>query len=473
MPLRSLSPRVSLGSLVPLDSLGILGSVLVLLGGLVTSQVPESSWASTIWLRDTMPGRMLGLTVVVAGLGLMSVAWVRLWRAAGHGELDLAAVRRACALWCLPLLVAPPLFSRDGWSYAAQGELTRIGLSPYEWGPGVLSGPIVEAVDPRWLATPTPYGPLPLLWGSTAAELLHNPWALVVAHRLLAVAGLLMLAWALPRLATWSGRDPAFVSALVLASPLMLAHGVGGLHNDLLMAGLGAVALVVAAEHGWLAGAVLGGLAAAVKVPGGLVCVGVALMSLPYAAPLPDRLRRLAQVGAVSVATLFGVGVLAGVGMGWVHALGVPAQVHTPLSVTTLVGFAVPGVQAVGLAVAFVTVCWIALRCPTGSPADALAGAALALTATLLLSPVVHPWYALWCVPLVAACRLHRRGLAVLVWLSFVLGVTAPLDSSLEGAYVATVLTSTLVIGVVVALTWATRSSAHPAIPLEPSSAHG
>ena len=159
--------------------------------------------------------------------------------------------------------------------------------------------------------------------------------------------------------------------------------------------------------------------------------------------------------------------------MGWIHALGVPAQVHTPLSVTTMLAFALPGTQAVGLAVAAAAVCWIALRCPTGSPSDALRAAALALTVTLLLSPVVHPWYALWCIPLVAACRLRRRGLAVLVWLSFVLGMSAPLDSSLEGAYVAIVLTSTLVIGVVVALTWANRPSAHPAIPLERSSAHG
>ena len=48
-------------------------------------------------------------------------------------------------------MVAPPLFSRDGWSYAAQGELTRLGLSPYVWGPGILDGPIIEAVDPRWM----------------------------------------------------------------------------------------------------------------------------------------------------------------------------------------------------------------------------------------------------------------------------------------------------------------------------------
>ena len=29
--------------------------------------------------------------------------------------------------WAAPLLLAPAMFSRDGWSYAAQGELTRLG----------------------------------------------------------------------------------------------------------------------------------------------------------------------------------------------------------------------------------------------------------------------------------------------------------------------------------------------------------
>ena len=27
---------------------------------------------------------------------------------------------------------------------------------------------VVEAVDPRWMTTPTPYGPVPLVWGAVA-----------------------------------------------------------------------------------------------------------------------------------------------------------------------------------------------------------------------------------------------------------------------------------------------------------------
>ncbi|GHJ59976.1 hypothetical protein NOK12_24940 [Nocardioides sp. OK12] len=443
--------------------LGVVGSVLVLLGGLVISAVPRSSWVADLAWRHSMPGRMSGLVVVVGGLGLLSAAWVRLWRAAGHGHADLHAVRRATVLFVLPLLVAPPLFSRDGWSYAAQGELTRLGLSPYTWGPGVLSGPVVEAVDPRWLATPTPYGPLPLLWGSGTARLVDSPWAMVVGHRLLALVGLALLAWALPRLAAWTRHDPAFVSALVLPSPLVLAHGVGGLHNDLLMVGLGAAALVVAAERGWVLGAATGGLAAAVKLPGGLVCLGVVLVTLHAGAGLRERLGRVAQVGLVSVAVLVGVGVVAGTGSGWVHALGVPGTVHTPLALSATVELLLPGTRLLAQVVAVGLVVLLALGAPTGDGAAALRTTALALTATVLLSPVVHPWYALWCLPLAAACHLRGRALALLLWFSFALGITAPLDSELRGLHVAIALTLTMVVGLAIALTWAVRPSGLPA----------
>ena len=432
--------------------LGTYGAVLLLVGGLLVSPLPASCWLDQLAARDSVTGRMIGIVAVGVGLAVMAAAWVRLWRAAGAGLVDLAVVRRATAAWCAPLVLAPPLFSRDGWSYAAQGELTRLGLSPYVWGPGILHGPIVEAVDPRWMTTPTPYGPLPLLWGAGAAAIVEDPWLLVVAHRLLALVGLLLLAWALPRLAGWTGREPVLVSAVVLPSPLVLAHGVGGLHNDLVMVGLAAAALVVAAERGWLPGAVVGGLAAAVKVPGGLVCVGVALVTLPVAATWSARLRRLAGVGAVSVATLVGTGYVSRVGTGWVAALGVPTQIDTPLSVTTQLGRLVPGVEVVGAALVVATACWTALWWPTGTTAGGLHAATCALTVTVLLSPVVQPWYFLWCVPLLAACALGPGSRAVLTWVTLALGVSAPLGSSLQGRPVATVVTTALVLGALVVL---------------------
>ncbi|MCY7396635.1 MAG: polyprenol phosphomannose-dependent alpha 1,6 mannosyltransferase MptB [Nocardioides sp.] len=459
-------------------SRGLTGSCLVLLGGLVVSVLPGSSWLQRsqvlALLRETEVGRMLGLTVVMAGLGLLAHSWLVLCRRVSRAREEsvagrIATTRLAAAIWSLPLLVAPPLFSRDGWSYAAQGMLAQWGLSPYRYGPGMLHGPVSETVDPRWMYSPTPYGPVPLAFGRSFASVSENPWVLVVAHRGLAVLGLLLLAWAVPRLATWSGVNPALASALVLASPFMLANGIGGLHNDLLMVGLMAAALVVAAERGWVWGAVLGGLAASVKAPAGIICIGVALVTLPVAVGLAERARRLASVAVASVGVLLGAGVLFGTGAGWLQALTVPGTVNTPLSITTLLGGALDAlVQALGLGTAEATFLslvrlvgtlvalgvagWVAVRGPSGDRSAALRGMTLAIGTLVLLSPVVHLWYFLWVLPFAASQRLSRVAMTGLVGLSVVLGLVAPLDSSLHEAYLAIVLGTMLVAALVLVL---------------------
>lgn len=466
---------------------GLTGSVLVLVGGLVVSTLPDSTpilRSGTLEaVRGSEAGRMVGLVVVLLGLGLLAAAWLSLCRYAALATGDeredaLHLVRHAAVVWSAPLVLAPPLFSRDGWSYAAQGMLTHLGVSPYEHGPSVLHGPIVEAVDPMWMHTVTPYGPLPLAFGDLAARQTGNPWMLAIAHRGLALVGLLLLAWAVPRLAAWTGVNPALASGLVIASPLMLANGVGGLHNDLLMVGLMAAALLVATERGWLAGAVIGGLAAAVKAPGGLVCIGVALVTLPVAAGLGDRLRRTLGVGVVSVGVLVALGAVSGLGIGWVHALTVPGTVNTPLSLTTLVGGALDWVAKVlGLGLAPATFLdlvrnlgllatlgfagWVALRWPTGRGAGALLAVTATVGVTVALSPVVHIWYFLWVVPFIATLQLSRVAMAGLIAASVVLGLVAPLDSSLHGAYLAIVLGCMLVAVLVPVLLFTRRAREH------------
>jgi hypothetical protein len=460
----------------------VTGSFLVLLGGLVVSVVPASSWVMRsdvlVALRGGEVGRMVGLTLVMAGLGLLAHSWLLLCRQVASNDVtdsatragNLALTRIACVLWSLPLVLAPPLFSRDGWSYAAQGMLVNADVSPYRFGPGVrFGGPITEAVDPRWMFSTTPYGPVPLAFGKVFAEASQNPWVLVVAHRGAALLGLVMLAWAVPRLARWTGVNPALASAVVLASPFMIANGVGGLHNDLLMVGLMASALVVAAERGWVWGAVLGGLAAAVKAPAGVVCIGVVLVTLPLAAGLLQRGRRFVCVALVAVTVLLGCGVLLGTGAGWIGALSVPGRINTPLSLTTLVGGAVDWttgmvglgadpatylslVRLLGTLVALGTAVWVVVRRPTGDRAAALTGTALAIGVLVLLSPVVHLWYFLWVLPFAATVRLPRLAMTGVIALSVIFGLVAPLDSSLHGAYLAIVLGTMLAMSLTLVL---------------------
>jgi len=461
---------------------GVTGSCLVLIGGLGVSTLPPSSpllqSGMLEAIRGAQAGRMSALFLVLVGLGLLASAWLALCRhvalAQGEDRYDaLDLVRFAGLVWSAPLVLAPPLFSRDGWSYAAQGMLARVGLSPYDYGPSaLLSGraaalpdhyklqggePIVQAVDPMWADTPTPYGPLHVWLGEVGAGLTGNPWVLVVGHRLVALAGLVMLAWAVPRLAQWTGVNPALASALVLLSPLMMANGVGGLHNDLLMVGLMSVALVVGVERHWAWGAAIGALAAAVKLPGGLVCIGVALATVPVGAALAVRVKRLALVAATALAVLFGLGFVTGLGDGWIHALTVPGKITTPLSITSLLGgildwvalhlgLGLPQatfrdfVRGIGLVVMAAVAIGVALRWRTGDRAAAVGAVATVAGAFVVLCPVVHLWYFLMLPPFFATLRLGRTALSALIAVSVILGMVAPLDSSLHGAYYAIVL---------------------------------
>jgi hypothetical protein len=457
---------------------GAVGSVLVLLGGLVVATLPPSTpvlhWDGIGSTLDLLRGheltRVTALLVVLTGLALLASSWLRLCRwVAAVGRVDARAleeVRFATLVWVAPLVLAPPLFSRDGWSYAATGMLAHLGISPYEHGPGALTGPIVQAVDPMWMFTRSPYGPLPLAFGDAFASQTGNPWLLVIGHRALALVGLGLLAWAVPRLARWCGADPALASALVLCSPLMIANGVAGLHNDLLMVGLMAVALVVAAERGWAWGAALGGLAAAVKLPGGLVCVAVALVSLPVAASMAQRLKRLTGVAVVALGVLLGLGAVTGLGHGWVHALTVPGVLNTPLSLPTVVGGfgdflgrhlgwgTGPNevrdyVRTAATCLSVVACAWLALRWETGSRRAAVGVAAALMGVMVAAAPVVHLWYLLWLVPFLAVQRLNRAAGAALVGVSVVAGMVAPLDSSLRGAWLAIAMGSVAVVAAV------------------------
>lgn len=413
---------------------GLVGSFLVALGGLVTQVLPGSSPVATFpileALRHSTEGRMTGLVVTMAGLALLGSAWLQLLHRPRQVHLATAA-------WTLPLLFAPPLFSRDGWSYAAQGALTNIGLSPYVWTPSIFDGQIREGVDPIWMWTPAPYGPVPLAWGSLTASITDNPWLMVVGYRIFALLGLVLLAWAVPRLARAVGTDPLRASAIVLASPLTVVHGVGGVHNDLVMAAVMAAALAAALTHRWVAGAALAGLAAAMKIPGGAVAIGVALVSLPALVPLFPRLRRLTTIAVVSLAVVVASGMAIGVGVGWVHALNTPGLVYTPLSLTTQVGLQIDQVtllRTAGLWAALGYAAWVALRGRTGDPAYAVRAVALVMTVMMVLSPAVHAWYLFWALPFLAVARWSRPVEGLLRDSVLVLGLVAPLDSSLRGA---------------------------------------
>ncbi|MCW2567302.1 MAG: hypothetical protein JWN54_1399 [Mycobacterium sp.] len=361
-----------------------------------------------------------GIALAAAGMLVLVVAW---WRA-GERRPPVRWTVRTTALWALPLLCAPPLFSRDVYAYAAQGDLFAHGLDPYSAGPAALPSEWLGSISPTWGNSPAPYGPLFLLLARVAVGLSGGHLVVaVLLLRLVALAGVLLVAVYLPRLARACGTDERTAAWLGLGSPLLLAHLVSGSHNDALMVGLLVAGLAYAAERHGATAAALVGLAAAVKVP--------AALALPFVAVLafPRVWRGLAVAGAAAAVAFAAVTTASGLGLGWVQALRTPGDSVQWTSLPTGIGLAASWVlgsrepaltvaRTVGtlVALAVVALLWWRVRGRGDDPRAVVAACGWSLAAVVLLAPAFHPWYALWAVVPLAASTVDyrvRRGLAV------------------------------------------------------------
>lgn len=226
---------------------GFLGSACVLLG-VAQAGSPFSVRAAGAWFFATSGGSrrptstgFLGVMLVYAGIVLMLGAWFELVRTVRRQpSIPMARLVAILVAWVAPVLVMPPVFSRDVYSYAAQGEMVQRGLNPYARTPSALrGGRFLDLVDPLWRHVPAPYGPA---WerfsGAIVALSHHDVWLAAAGFRLVALAGLGLIAWAVPSLARSIGRPGSVAFALAALNPVVLLVLVGGAHNDALMLGL-------------------------------------------------------------------------------------------------------------------------------------------------------------------------------------------------------------------------------------------
>ena len=114
------------------------------------------------FVRSSGSVLLIELACGFGGTILLVPAWLAIIesvvRATGVRPWRLA---RIFVLWTVPLLVAPPMFSRDIYAYAAQGEMVSHHISPYLYGPGVMGAmPFASPAGGVWVNTTTPYGPL-------------------------------------------------------------------------------------------------------------------------------------------------------------------------------------------------------------------------------------------------------------------------------------------------------------------------
>ncbi len=441
------SPR----SVWPSAALGFAGSVLVAYAAPRAVADPVVGW----WYMPGAPsGRGHSLVLVYIGMVVVCGAWLWLGRALPSRRALLAIA----AAWMLPLAVAPPLFSRDVYSYLAQGLILHLGHSPYHTAAAALAGlghqHVLDAVSPFWSHTTAPYGPLFLGLVSLIAAVVGNHLvAGVLLARLLEVAGAALLAVYVPRLARSMGSDGRRALWLTLLSPLVTLELIVAGHNDLLMVGMLAAGVAYALDGRPMLGIAICALAATVKVP---ALAGAAFIAVAWGR---EELGRSAQVRFVGAAALVCVAVLgvvtlvAGVGVDWLSTslFSTPAKVRLAITPATGLGYTVAsllsdagiGVSHRGLEGVFGVVAFAL---------TAVAGAVLLyrvrvvrlvpwLGAFLVIAaaggPAAWPWYFLWGLALLASLRAPQRsvGLALAICVSvFVVkpnGILAlPLDTA-------------------------------------------
>jgi alpha-1,6-mannosyltransferase len=453
---------------------GATGTVLMAIGALGAGARPVVQDPTFGVRLLNLPSRLstVALTMTTTGAVMMALAWLMLGRfALGRRRMSRSQLDRTLLLWMLPLLVAPPMYSKDVYSYLAQSQISRLGLDPYRVGPAPALGldhVFTLSVPSLWRETPAPYGPLFLWIGRGISALTgENIVTAVLCHRVVVLLGVGLIVWAVPRLAARCGV--AEVSALWLgaANPLLLMHLVAGIHNEALMLGLMltgtefALRGITAAQplmpslrvhptwSDWaplaelLAGAVLITMSSQVKLPS-LLALGFVAMALGWrwGGDLRAFLLAGTSMSALAAAVTGVIGWASGLGFGWVFTLGTANVVRSWMSPPTLIALGTGQVgillglgdhttavlsltRAIGVLIIAVLVVWLLLVVFQGR-LHPVGGLGVALGITVLLFPVVQPWYLLWAIIPLAAWATRPQFRIAVIGVTLVVGIFGP-----------------------------------------------
>ena len=427
--------------------LGLLGSSAIVVGAVLGGQAFETHLPGAWYFG--MPGGPFGsfgsnsslptiasLALVFGGLILLSRVWFGFLRHLnGHHGFPVKRVVLVITIWAIPLLLAPPLFSRDVYTYAAQGEMMSHHINPYSYGPEVLGATSWnQDADTVWSGTESPYGPTflsmdGLLDQASGHQILPD----LVLLRLLEVAGIAMVIAATPTLARALKHDPAHAVLIGAGSPLVLLSLLAGSHNDALMVGLLVAGLAVAKRFGTVPGIMLCALAAGVKSP---ALLGVLFLGWVWAgqgASVRRRIGHTAVAGCIALATMEVVSLFSGTGWGWIRTTSTADASFTGVTPINVVARAVsiashvfqvpistmtarPVFSVLGLLIAG----YVGYRMLMRSPQDGVVRClGLTLLVLALLGPIVWAWYVTWGVIVVAPAAVGRIRSAVIVISTF------------------------------------------------------
>jgi alpha-1,6-mannosyltransferase len=262
----------------------------------------------------------------------------------------------------------------------------------------------------------------------------------VAFQRLLALLGIAMIVWALPRLARRFGINPVSALWLGAANPLVLFHLIVGVHNEALAIGL----MLVGIELGlrrmprvrpggpyppWQSGELLWyGIGATVITLGAVVKIPAALalgfLGVMIARRMGGRWKHLFMTAAPLMVIFLAVVALvsfgSGLGLGWMSTLTTANTIKSWMAPMTALGFAA-GMLGTVLGLGNHLDAAITVSRMVGTLIGPLLAAKLlldsfrwrlrpmvglgaALGAVLVFGATVQPWYLLWAaIPLASA----------------------------------------------------------------------
>lgn len=398
-------------------ALGFAGCLLAVVGGCLAGAGAQPTHGSSLpWAAPLIPVQsswnpVASTVLYFVGLVLLCRAWLRLRLFSTRGSVSVRTAVAVAALWAIPVLIGPPLASRDVYSYVALGQAASAPVNPYRPYSPDLGGVAAPAVDPQWNAGPgTAYGPAFTELAKVVASVSSTKLvAKTMWFRLLSVAGVAVATASLVHMARRRGTHPATAVILAAANPLVLIHLISGAHNDAIMLGLSLAGVALADRKGyrpWLAALVLCALGAAIKFP---AFAAVAYLGVRGPTGRKARLSDLLIAGAVGVATLEVAGMVTGYGWGWAtNMMQGPAILSYLAPATVLAGLVhlMAGLFGEHPSIAFIAgplrligmVVGAALgwRFLSRSRVRGLAALSCALLVAAIFGPAVQPWYLTW-----------------------------------------------------------------------------
>jgi alpha-1,6-mannosyltransferase len=423
--------------------LGCLGAALITMGGLGAGSTkqhdPLLESLHLSWLRFGH-GLVLSSVLLWLGVALMLSAWLWLGRRVVAGDASEYTMVATTGFWLAPLLLSVPVFSRDTYSYLAQGALLRDGFDPYAVGPIENPNPLLDNISPIWTITTAPYGPAFIMVARLITMLVGNHViAGTMLLRLCMLPGLALLIWATPRLTRHLGANAPIALWICVLNPLVIIHLMGGVHNEMLMVGLMTAGIALTFQRHHVAGIALVAVAVAVKAT-----AGIALPFLVWVWMRHLRDRRgyrppaaFAAAGATSLLIFIAVFAvlsgLAGVGLGWLTALAGSVKIINWLTIPTATANLIHAIGGLFFPVNFYAVLQvtraagiviIAVSLPLlwwrfrHDDREALTGIAWSMVVVVLFAPAALPWYYTWPLAVMAPLAQSRAAVAAIAGFS-------------------------------------------------------